>query len=300
MLETTRMYGIPVRCLRFLENDHTPRADFIIAERRDESYRTLWAALLAKRRAWDVLQLSWLSPESPTADVAVAYAAAEGFSSGRWHSEDSPYLKLPASWEAYSASLSAKFRQNLRNRLSRLTELGEPALEVLEDPAAIQSACTDAVRLEASGWKRTEGTAIASDAAVHRFYTSLAERAGARGWIRLLFLTLNGRRIATSYAAQFGGRLFLCKTGYDPEYAKCAPFKMLTYFAVRDAFTAGLTEVDFLGGSEPWKLEWTATTRSLDWLFIFSRTWRARLLYLVKFQIVPALKRYRAGSRSAG
>jgi hypothetical protein len=75
---------------------------------------------------------------------------------------------------------------------------------------------------------------------------------------------------------------------------------MLTYFAVRDAFTAGLTEVDFLGGSEPWKLEWTATTRSLDWLFIFSRTWRARLLYLVKFQIVPALKRYRAGSRSAG
>jgi CelD/BcsL family acetyltransferase involved in cellulose biosynthesis len=300
MLETTRMYGIPVRCLRFLENDHTPRADFIIVERRDESYRALWTALLARRNQWDVLQLSWLPPESPTADVMAAYAAGEGFPSGRWHGEDSPYLVLPASWETYAASLSSKFRQNLRNRLTRLTQIGEPALEVLDDPTAIQGACDDTVRLEASGWKRTEGTAIASDRAVHRFYTSLAERAGARGWIRLLFLTVGGKRIATSYAAQFGGRLFLCKTGYDPEYAKCAPFKMLTYFAVRDALATGLTEVDFLGGAEPWKLEWTATTRSLDWLFVFSRTWRARLLYFVKFQIAPALKRCRAGSRSSG
>jgi CelD/BcsL family acetyltransferase involved in cellulose biosynthesis len=229
-----------------------------------------------------------------------ARADAEGLSCGRWHGEDSPYLQLPVSWEAYTASLPSKFRRNLRNRLSRLTQLGTPVLEVLTEPGAIQRACHDVLRLEASGWKRTEGTAITSDEAVRRFYTSLAERAGVRGWIRLLFLTVDGKRIATCYAAHLGGRLFLCKTGYDPEYAACAPFKMLIYFAVRDALAEGLTEVDFLGSAEPWKLEWTATTRSLDWLFIFSDTGRARLLYLVKFQIAPMLKRYRATSRRAG
>jgi CelD/BcsL family acetyltransferase involved in cellulose biosynthesis len=129
---------------------------------------------------------------------------------------------------------------------------------------------------------------------VHRFYTSLVERAADAGWLRLLFLTAGGRRIATSYGATFRNRLFLFKTGYDPEYAPCAPFKLLTSFAVRDAYARGLDEVDFLGDAEPWKLEWTTTTRGHDWLFVFADSVRAQLLHSIKFKWVPALKRWRA------
>jgi CelD/BcsL family acetyltransferase involved in cellulose biosynthesis len=178
--------------------------------------------------------------------------------------------------------------------MSRLTRIGEPALEVLEDRAAIEAAAGDAWRLEASGWKREAGTAIASDPAVHRFYTSLIERGTAAGWLQLLFLTVGGRRIATSYGARFANRLFLFKTGYDPEFAACAPFKILTWFAIREAYAHGLSEVDFLGDSEPWKLEWTQTTRGHDWLFVFAGSVRARLLHSIKFQWAPELKRWRA------
>ena len=87
-------------------------------------------------------------------------------------------------------------------------------------------------------------------------------------------------------------RLFLLKTGYDPEFAKCSPFKLLTYFAVQHAFETGLREVDFLGDTEPWKLEWTSTTRPHDWLFVFSGTPRSRLLHPLKFQFVPAFRRF--------
>ena len=80
---------------------------------------------------------------------------------------------------------------------------------------------------------------------------------------------------------------------FRSSYAKCSPFKLLTYFALRDAFDRGLTEFDFLGDAEPWKLEWTTTTRPHEWLFIFSDTSRARLLYPIKFRMVPALKRWR-------
>jgi len=55
-----------------------------------------------------------------------------------------------------------------------------------------------------------------------------------------------------------------------------------------------LHEVDFLGDAEPWKLEWTATTRSHDWLFVFARSSRAALVHRAKFQIIPALKRWQA------
>jgi CelD/BcsL family acetyltransferase involved in cellulose biosynthesis len=175
-----------------------------------------------------------------------------------------------------------------------LTRIGEPRLEVLSDADSIRAACDDAFRLEASGWKQEAGSAINADPRVHRFYTELVEHGTRHGWLQLLFLTVDGKRIATSYGGRFANRLFLFKTGYDPEFATCSPFKLLTYFAVRLAFEEELEEVDFLGDTEPWKLEWTPTSRGHDWLFVFSPSRRARLLHSIKFQWVPGVKRWRA------
>jgi CelD/BcsL family acetyltransferase involved in cellulose biosynthesis len=294
MREAAQMYGLPMRRIRFMANDHTPRTDVIVAGRPADVYRALWNALRNDADRWDVLQLSQLPQDSASRDAISELATADGCTTGVWQSGDSPYLTLTGTWDTYFNGLSAKFRSNIRNRMSRLTRLGEPVLEVLHDAASIRAACDEAWRLESSGWKRDAGTAITSDPAVHRFYTTLVERAAARGWLRLLFLNVGGRRIATSYGAVFRNRLFLFKTGYDPEYATCSPFKLLTYFAVRHAYEQGLDEVDFLGDSEPWKLEWTATSRSHDWLFVFADTRRARLLHSIKFEWVPELKRWRA------
>ena len=292
MRDTTTMYGIPARRLRFIQNDHTPRTDFIIASDADLSYAAIWNALRSDR-SWDVLQLSQLESGSPTAAQIRERATADGCRIGIWKSGDSPFLALGASWDAYFASLPAKFRSNLRNRLSRLVKLGEPSLEIITGRDAILAAQDDAWRLESSGWKKESGTAITSDPAVHRFYASLIERGTTAGWLHLLFLRVGDTRIATSYGATFNGRLMLFKTGYDPEYATCSPFKLLTYFALQDAYARGLVEFDFLGDAEPWKLEWTSTSRGHDWMFVFARGIRAQLLHLIKFQWGPELKRWR-------
>jgi CelD/BcsL family acetyltransferase involved in cellulose biosynthesis len=292
--ETTSMYGMPAKRIRFIQNDHTPRTDIIVAEQVDESSRAIWRALRADRDGWDVLQLSQLERDSDTGRVFRELAAADGCATGVWRSSDSPYLSLTGTWEGYLGGLPAKFRSNLRNRLSRLTRFGEPALEVLSDRDAIDAACEDAWQLESSGWKREAGSAIACDPAVRRFYTTLVERGTAAGWLQLLFLTVGGRRIATSYGACFKKKLFLFKTGYDPDFATGAPFKILTYFAIREAYARGLTEVDFLGDAEPWKREWTPTSRGHDWVFVFSDTVRARLLHALKFRWLARLKAWRA------
>ncbi len=292
--ETTSMYGVPTRRIRFIQNDHTPRTDIIVADRPDESYRAIWRALRTDRDPWDVLQLSQLPPTSATRRAFSACATADGCALGVWDGSASPYLTLSGTWDAYLQQLPAKFRSNLRNRIARLAPLGSPTLEVLAERGAIDAGYPDACRLEASGWKRDAGTAITSEPAVHRFYTMLVERGAAAGWLRLLFLTVGGQRIATSYGACFNNRLYLFKTGYDPAFATSAPFKLLTFHAIRDAYAQGLTEVDFLGDTEPWKLEWTSTIRGHDWLFIFGNTMRARLLHAIKFQWLPELKQWRA------
>jgi CelD/BcsL family acetyltransferase involved in cellulose biosynthesis len=300
MWETASMYGVPTRCLRLWHNDHTPRADLIVAERPVESYGAIWAAVASERARWDVVQLAQLPAESTTRETLAGLARTDGYASGVWQSGSSPYLTLSGTWDEYAASLSAKFRQNLRNRLTRVQRLGDPALDVVSEGEAVRAACEDAIRLEGAAWKRTEGTAIASDSAVGRLYREFAARASGRGWLRLMFLTVNGRRIASSYSLCYQRRLFLFKTGYDPEFAACSPFKLLTHFILRDAFARGLDEVDFLGDPEPWKLEWTKTRRAHDWLFAFNRSVRGRALAAMKFRLVPALRRCRAAASLPG
>jgi CelD/BcsL family acetyltransferase involved in cellulose biosynthesis len=295
MRETAWMYGVPVRRLRLLQNDHSPQADIIVAESPQESYRAIWQSLVDASEPWDVLQLSEVPRASPTLRALLTLAAEHTQPTGVWHSDNSPYLSLGQTWDSYFATLDPKFRQNLRNRWSRLTKLGHPTLQVLQDRSAIREACDEAFRLEASGWKLTAGTSIGSDPATRRFYTELVERAADRGWLRLLFLAIDGRRIATAYSVCYRDRLLFLKTGYDPEFEKCSPFRLLTYMALRDAFTAGLAEVDFLGDTEPWKLEWTKTTRPHDWLFIFANTLRGRLVHQLKFRVKPALQRRHDG-----
>ena len=293
MVEQVHMYGLPIRRLDLLHNDHTPRADWIVDRSAPNAYAALWNRLQETRGRWDLLQLSRLPHDSPTLPAIASLARRDGCLTGTWRGDVSPYLTLSGSWDSYLASLPAKFRSNLRNRLSRLTRIGEPRLEIVDRDGDGQ-ACEDAMRLEASGWKAHAHTSIASSAPVQRFYRLLAERAAARGWLRLLFLTVGGRRIATSYAACFDGTLFLVKTGYDPEFSACAPFKVLTYLAIQHAYAEGLREIDFLGDTEAWKLEWTDTSRPHDWLFVFADTIRARLLHSLKFQVAPELKRWRA------
>jgi CelD/BcsL family acetyltransferase involved in cellulose biosynthesis len=291
--ESARIHGVPVRRICFLHNDHTPRTDFVVTGPPAESYRAIWNALLDERASWDVVQLNQLPGDSLTCKSMSELAAADGCTVGTWRGGDSPFLALTATWDEYLKGRSAKFRQNLRNRLSRLSRLGEPSLEVLRDPVSISRAFDDVWRLEDSGWKRNAGTAISSDGTLRHFYSLLARRGGASGWLRLLFLTVDGRRIAVSYGSCYRNRLLLFKTGYDAEYAACSPFKMLTYFAIRHAFDEGMTEVDFLGDAEPWKLDWTTTTRRHDWLFAFSNSMRARLAHWLKFRLVPGLRERR-------
>ena len=167
--DTTTMYGMPVRRIRLLQNDHTPRADFIVTDDDAASYRAIWNALHAERARWDVLQLNQVPTGSATLANITSLAAEDGCQTGTWKSGAAPYLELGNSWDEYFGGLSSKFRQNVRNRLSRLTRIGEPALETLSDGQAMLDARDESFRLEASGWKDKAGTSICSDPAVHDF-----------------------------------------------------------------------------------------------------------------------------------
>ena len=174
MRESAVMYGVPVRRIRLIHNDHTPRTDVIVAAHPDESYRAIWSALRDDRDALGrAAAQPAREPDRATREAILEHAAADGCSTGIWKSSDSPYLPLAGTWDAYlERALGQVQVEPAEPAVAGLTAR-RAALEVLTDREAIRGGRGDAWRLEASGWKREAGTAITCDPAVQRFYTTL-------------------------------------------------------------------------------------------------------------------------------
>src|SRR5437867_3569305 len=190
MLSTGRMYGVKVRRLEFIYNDHAQRFDFIVARYPDEVYRALGNYLLRQNDLWDVLQLPQMPAGSTSLSELPRLASRKGFLLGLWRSTDSPYLRLDGTWEAYYEGLPGKHRSNLRNRFKRLGQVGTVKCEVISSGAEMESSLEEGLRIEAMAWKGEAGTAIRCRPEVHLFYTMLAQRCAQRGWLRLHFLSV--------------------------------------------------------------------------------------------------------------
>lgn len=300
----TRMYGVPVSRLEFLANAHTPRFDFVVAERADEVYPALLDYLQDHESSWDVVMLPELAEGCRTLLELPRLATTRSLRSGVWSAGASPRIALPESFEAfYNTALSAKRRSSMRRRQRQLEALGAVSMTVATTLPELPDALSHLLRLEAATWKGEAGTAIALDEHVKSFYERLAERTAQSQSLRLFFLQVDEKPIAGAYFLQHGSTLYLLKSGYDPKYATYSPSNALLLRVVEAAFRQGITTIDLLGCDDPWKHTWTDVVVGRRWLFLFRNAPRARLVCLLKFELVPRLRRLRSslvsGERAA-
>jgi len=287
------MYGLPVRRLQFIYNVHTPRCDFIISTAPEQVHRAILEFLLAGREPWDLMELNQVLAGSPTLETLARVAETRRLPLGFWHSQDSPYLSFAGTWEDYLKRLSQGHRAKMRSKLTRLGQAGPVGLEIVAGEENLKEALEDGLRIEAMAWKGEAGTAILSRPEVGVFYKAYARRAAECGLLRLIFLRVNRKRIAFAYAVCYRKKIYVLKTGYDPEYAPLSPYNLLCFLLFQDGFRSGLSEYEFLGGSEEWKLQWSRDARAHHWMFLFQDSLRGRLLHLIKFGLVRGLNRMR-------
>jgi CelD/BcsL family acetyltransferase involved in cellulose biosynthesis len=281
------LHGVPVRQLHAAANTHSCRFDLVARE--PQAAAAAFLAHLRHDRSWDVLLLTDV-PEGGAGWHLHEGAARAGLPVGTWQSLDSPYFPLPASHEAFQATLQSKFKANCRRRRKKLEEKGKVTFERYEGGLELEARLEEGLALEASGWKGARGTAIAQDRRTRGFYTELAREASYRGELALYFLRLDGRAVAFHYGLTHAGRYFLLKPGYDESLRECSPGQLLMEEVVRDCIGRGLREFDFLGPDMVWKRDWTDRSRRHSWLYVFAPSAFGRALCAAKFRFVPAAK----------
>jgi CelD/BcsL family acetyltransferase involved in cellulose biosynthesis len=219
-----------------------------------------------------LLDLSFLDPEDAFYPECVAAARAAGRAIVSRPVLRSPYIDLEGTFEDFERTLPSKFRREVRRRRRKLEEEGEVTLEVEEGRERLDELLDEGFAIEGSGWKTARGTAIASRSETDRFYRLVAAWAAARGMLELRFLRLDGRPLAFGMSLGTGGEVHVVKVGYDPEWARFAPGTLLTHAAIARAYEQGLRRYDFLGGEDPYKLDWTSQVRERLRLQAFGHT----------------------------
>jgi CelD/BcsL family acetyltransferase involved in cellulose biosynthesis len=170
-----------------------------------------------------------------------------------------------------------RFLADLRRRRRRLAERGEVTFVTETGPAGVADHLAAGLALEAAGWKGGRRTAVLQRPVLLGFYRDLAERAAARGHLRLFSLRLDGAPVAFALGLVQGGALHLLKAGFDPGLAATSPGQLLLADAMEQARAEGLARVELLGNDEPYKLAWTSRVRERHRVEIFPGTPSGRL-----------------------
>jgi CelD/BcsL family acetyltransferase involved in cellulose biosynthesis len=236
-------------------NAHTPEFGVLAVD--PAAARELFEAVLARgaRR----VTLGYVTRGLPGIEELKAVAGEAGYRVMDATLLRSPYIALDGDWQSYLASMTSRFRSELGRLRRRLGERGQVRLEVTDGDDRLEELLVEGFRVEASGWKLERGTAINSRPETQRFYSGVADWAAARGLLRLVFLRLDEQALAFGFCLEDRRSHYVVKSGYDPEFQRYAPGKLLCRSVVERAFEEGLASVELLGNDEPWKRDWTHT-----------------------------------------
>jgi len=114
-------------------------------------------------------------------------------------------------------------------------------------------------RIEASGWKGRNGTAIICNQCRTIFFEQYACSAWREGILNLSFLYVDDVAVAVQYAIESAKAYWLLNVGYDEEYRYCSPGNLLLGETIDAASRNGLVRYNLLGKEEPWTKRWTTT-----------------------------------------
>ena len=175
--------------------------------------------------------------------------------------KSSPYLALNGTLEDFTAKLGTKMRTNIRARLKRIQDAGSLELVVITEQADVHDAF-DAIRqIEIKSWKQSAGTSITANPAQVRFYEELMRGLAASGLLRVYLLHLDGHPVAHDLGFVYKNRFFSGKTSFTEDIRPLQPGFVLRWLIIKDLFEHEISEHDFMGESEPYKLQWTRTVR---------------------------------------
>jgi CelD/BcsL family acetyltransferase involved in cellulose biosynthesis len=219
---------------------------------REDVADTLLEWLLTTDVEWDEFDAHNMPVPFGFAEFLVDRADRRGLDFSLEQEETSALLPLPDDWDAYLDGLKSKDRHELKRKRRRIER---------EHPDAMIRRTTDET-LEADlklfvdmhrGAEGMKGHFMRPEIAT--FFERVAHAFAPIGWLRMDFLEIGDRAIASSFGFELDDCFYLYNSAYEPEFARLSPGFVLVSELVKGAIDSKLRVFDFLRGPERYKYQ---------------------------------------------
>jgi CelD/BcsL family acetyltransferase involved in cellulose biosynthesis len=221
--------------------------------------RAALAGALAAAAGWDLADLEDLPCGSPTVAALHSALAPRGVSMHVERGFACPAFAVRGTFAEHLARV--RRRETFGRRVRWLSRQPGFGVDVATAPAEAPAAMEDFLRLHRLRWAEEGGSYGIPPGPAEAFHREVAPLLAERGWLRLYRLRVEGKAIAAVYGVEVGRRFFFYQSGWDPAWSARSPGAVLVGRTVEDAYARGLTDYDFLRGTEPYKLDWAADRR---------------------------------------
>lgn len=268
MLSRARI--LPLRKVNFIGNPHSDYLDFIFLPGKEkEVCQAFFGYLENCSNRWDVLDLEEIPAYSPTADMLLGLAQQKGFACKREVESICPYISLPQSWETYLSVLGKHKKREMKAYACFLKDIPSAEFGVVRNDASLEAEMNTLMDLHQKRWasKGLPGSFV--NRKEREFHQTVARRFLNQGWLKLFYLKVDGRTVASCYCFGIGKRWYYYLGGFDPawgtqnvgNWAQRKVNTMLLAYVIQSAIGNGLEEVDLLRGDETYKQAWGSKLR---------------------------------------
>ncbi|MEE8442113.1 MAG: GNAT family N-acetyltransferase [Dehalococcoidia bacterium] len=238
--------------------------DFVIARDRDADFYPVLFEYLRQER-WSRMDLRSLPEDSTSLRYLPELAKACGYRVEVTKEDVSPGVALPATWDDYLMGLTKKDRHELRRKLRRLEKQESYECYEVNGTSSLQGALEDFFILMRDS---RQDKAIFLTPERERFFRHMADELARADLLKLFFMEVSGKRVASALCFDYGQTRFLYNSGYNPEYSSLSVGLLLKALCLRNAIGEGKTYFDFLRGDEPYKYDLGAKDMGLYQLVI--------------------------------
>ncbi len=167
---------------------------------------------------------------------------------GNWHQPVEGW-----SWDRYLASRSGAHRETIRRKGQAAARDGTVRLQLVQHPDELGPALDAYEAIYARSWKEPEP--------YPGFNQALLPGLAAAGWVRMGVMWAGEQPLAAQYWTVRDGVATVLKLAHDQAFKARSPGTVLTAWMIRGLLEAGIKELDFGRGDDPYKQLWVSERR---------------------------------------
>lgn len=190
------------------------------------------------------------------------------------------HIELNTDYGSYWQSRGKNLRQNMRTVRNRLEKNGYTfQLHCITDAEQVAEAVAQFARMESSGWKGEQGTAVSFDSGQGQFYVDLLQRYCRHGAACIYYLSFNETVVAMDLCLQQDGTVIILKTTYDEAFSEYSPAMMLHQKLLRLLLqSVDFHRLEFYGKARDWQLRLTDQSRAMYHVNVYRWSWLRQMM----------------------